>query len=397
MSRFVLITPDASFDERLRASVVGTFPESIRTFLTEILPADPAQLFSVLNAQPEVLVLGPGLSIDDALHLTTLFDVQFPEVSVVFVGDLEPDVVVQAMRAGIRDVLSPSADPDQMRLVIDRACQAYAARKRTFAAVPSTPQEKGLVIGVFSPKGGVGKTTVATNLALGLGALAPMSVVLVDLDLQFGDVASGLYLTPEHTVLDAVSASASLDPLVLKAYLTVHPAGIYALCAPSNPADADLVAPDQVRHLLEQLASVFQYVVVDTAPGLPELGLTAMEACTDVVWVTGMDVPSVRGLRSGLDVLGKLDILPASRHVVLNCADAKTGLSVADIEATIGAPVDVSVPRSKAVAFSTNRGVPVIHGARNDRASKSLRKLIERFDPAWRAASQRKAHRRVSV
>jgi pilus assembly protein CpaE len=252
------------------------------------------------------------------------------------------------------------------------------------------------VIGVFSPKGGVGKTTIATNLAVGLGKVSPMSVVLVDLDLQFGDVASGLYLNPEHTITDAVSPAASQDTLVLKAFLTVHPSSIYALCAPDNPVEADHIAPEQITRLLEQLADEFQYVVVDTAPGLPEIGLAAMEACTDVVWVSAMDIPSVRGLRSGLDILRQLDLLPEGRHVVLNMADAKCGLSVQDIESTIGAPVDISVPRSRAVAFSTNRGVPVLQESKRDPAVKGLNQLVNRFSPTGQAG-QRKSHRRVVV
>jgi pilus assembly protein CpaE len=224
-----------------------------------------------------------------------------------------------------------------------------------------------------------------------------MSVVIVDLDLQFGDVASGLYLNPEHTVTDAVSPAASQDSLVLKAFLTVHPAGIYALCAPPNPVDADHITPDQITRLLEQLAQEFQYVVLDTAPGMPEIGLAAMEQCTDVVWVSAMDIPSLRGLRGGLEVLRQLDIMPESRHVVLNMADAKTGLNVQDVESTIGAPVDVSVPRSRAVALSTNRGIPVLQESKKDPAVKSLRQLVERFNPAWRTQTQRKLHRRVVI
>jgi pilus assembly protein CpaE len=260
-----------------------------------------------------------------------------------------------------------------------------------------TETNKGLVIGVFSPKGGVGKTTIATNIAIGLGKIAPMSVVIVDLDLQFGDVASGLYLDPQHTVTDAVSPAASQDSLVLKAFLTVHPGSIYALCAPPTPVDADEITPEQVSRLLEQRSEQFQYVVVDTAPGLPEIGLAAMEQCTDVVWVSGMDIPSVRGLRSGLDVLRQLDILPETRHVVLNMADSKLGLTVQDLESTIGAPVDVSIPRSRAVALSTNRGIPVLQESAKDPATKGLNQLVERFNPVWRAKSQRKLHRRVVV
>ncbi|WP_035782107.1 AAA family ATPase, partial [Arthrobacter sp. H14] len=369
----------------------------VRTFLTATVPADPQELFAALTHHPEVLILGPGISVEEALRLATVFDVQFPEISIILAGDYSPELIVHAMRAGIRDVLSPTADADQIMVVLERACQAFATRQRTYHPVPEEPHNKGLVIGVFSPKGGVGKTTVATNIAVGLGKIAPMGVVIVDLDLQFGDVASGLFLKPEHTVIDAVSPSAAKDTLVLKAFLTVHPAGIYALCAPKNPAEADDISSEQITRLLEQLAAEFAYVIVDTAPGLPELGLAAMERCTDVVWVSGMDIPSVRGLRSGLDILKNLNILPGNRHVVLNMADSKAGLSIQDVESTIGAPVDVSIPRSKVVAYSTNRGIPVLQEARRDRAVKGLKNLIERFDPAWRAKAQRKLHRRVVV
>lgn len=396
MSRFVLISPNTDFDARLRRAVGGGLTGGVRTFAA-VDPANPGELFAKLDQErPEVLIIGPDVPAEDALRLATVFDVQLPELSVILVGETDPDVVLLAMRAGIRDILSPASDPAQIRVLLERACQSYASRNRT-AAIQNPDALRGLVIGVFSPKGGVGKTTIATNIAIGLGKVAPMSVVVVDLDLQFGDIASGLYLNPEHTVTDAVSASASQDSLVLKAFLTVHPSSIYALCAPRTPVEADSITPQQVSRLIAQLAEQFQYVVIDTAPGLPEVGLAALEQCTDVVWVSAMDVPSIRGLRSGLDILRRLDLLPETRHVVLNMADAKSGLSVQDVEATIGAPVDVSIPRSKAVAYSTNRGIPVLQDARRDPAVKGLRQLVARFDPAWRAKAQKKLHRRVVV
>ncbi|KQR82929.1 pilus assembly protein CpaE [Arthrobacter sp. Leaf337] len=398
MSRFTLITPDADFDGRLRQAVAGGLQGGVQTFFTSLLPADPNDLFAALNQElPEVLILGPDVPVDEALRFATVMNVRFPELSVILAAEPDPDFILQAMRAGIRDILSPGSDPAQIRVLLERANQSFASRYRVQAVPPMTESNKGLVIGVFSPKGGVGKTTIATNIAIGLGKIAPMSVVIVDLDLQFGDVASGLYLDPQHTVTDAVSPAASQDSLVLKAFLTVHPGGIYAVCAPPTPVDADEITPEQVSRLLEQLSEQFQYVVVDTAPGLPEIGLAAMEQCTDVVWVSGMDIPSVRGLRSGLDVLRQLEILPETRHVVLNMADSKLGLTVQDLESTIGAPVDVSIPRSRAVALSTNRGIPVLQESAKDPATKSLNQLVDRFNPAWRAKSQRKLHRRVVV
>jgi pilus assembly protein CpaE len=265
------------------------------------------------------------------------------------------------------------------------------------AAAPESGQERGRVIAVMSPKGGVGKTTVATNLAIGLGKVAPMGVVIVDLDLQFGDVASGLLLEPEHSISDAVHGAAAQDSMVLKAYLTVHPAGIYALCAPRTPAESDYITAEHVGRLINQLASEFKYVVVDTAPGLGEHCLATLEQATDGVWVCGMDVPSIRGLHKCFAVLRELQLLPQGRHTVLNFADRKSGISVQDVEATIGVPVDAVIPRSRTLPFSTNRGVPVLQSNTRESAFKGLKKLVDRFDPQWVAAGQHKLHRRVVV
>ena len=397
MSRFVLITPSADFDQRLRQAVAGGLPGSVQTFFTNILPVDPAELFGAINQEPmEVLILGPEVPVEEALRLATVLTVQLPELSVLLVSEPDPDFILQAMRSGIRDIMRPTVDVAEIRVTLERACQSFATRHRTMEPQQSGAP-RGTVIGVFSPKGGVGKTTIATNIAVGLGKIAPMSVVIVDLDLQFGDVASALYLNPEHTVTDAVSPTASQDSLVLKAFLTVHPASIYAVCAPKNPVEADGITPEQVGRLLEQLAEQFRYVIVDTAPGLPEIGLAALEHCTDAVWVTGMDVPGVRGLRSGLDILRRLNLLPEARHVVINMADSKVGLSVQDVESTVGAPVDVSIPRSKAVALSTNRGIPVLQESTKDPAVKGFNQLVQRFNPEWRNTTQRKLHRRVVV
>jgi pilus assembly protein CpaE len=109
-----------------------------------------------------------------------------------------------------------------------------------------------------------------------------------------------------------------------------------------------------------------------------------------------MDVPSIRGLRTGFQILSELDLLPDNRHVVLNMADRRTGLTVQDVEATIGAPVDVVLPRSRAVPFSTNKGVPLLQDGSRDAAAKGLRQLVDRFKPNWEGP-RKKLHRRAVV
>jgi pilus assembly protein CpaE len=236
------------------------------------------------------------------------------------------------------------------------------------------------VISVVSPKGGVGKTTVAVNLAVGLARSAPKATVLVDLDIQFGDVASGLNLDPEYFLPSAVHEPAISDTMVLKTFLTLHETGLYVICAPESPVEADGITADQVRQLLRTLAAEFRYVVVDTAPGLAEHTLAAMDETTDLVMLSSMDVPGLRGLRKEIDTLRDLGLLQERRHqVLINFANPSAGLSAADIEVTIGAPVDLVLPRSKAAPASVNLGVPLLQSGTRDPMTKKLRALVEHF------------------
>jgi len=218
--------------------------------------------------------------------------------------------------------------------------------------------------------------------------------VLVDLDAQFGDVASALRLEPEHSLADAVGAAATLDSMVLKTFLSVHHSSIYALCAPADPAEADRISGEDVGRLLAQLAREFRYVVVDTAPGLGEHALAALEAATETVLICTMDVPSVRGLREEIDVIERLSLGSGRRSVAVNLADRGTGLSIRDIEATIRRPVDVVIPRSRDVAYATNRGVPLLQEKTRSKAAKALRKLAGRFDPST-ALPMKGSHKRA--
>lgn len=395
MSRFVLITPDPGFERRARQAASGLHG-TFHAIAADHLPPGPDDLLKVLSGDPvEVILLGPGLQLEDAIGLASLFDLQYPEISVVLVTQSNEGVALPAMRAGIRDLLQPDADVATIRSLLERASLAAAGRRRGLGNSVEGQPGHGRIISVMSPKGGVGKTTVTTNLAVGLGKEAPMKVVVVDLDLQFGDVASGLMLEPEKTLADAVVGAAVQDSVVLKSYLALHPSGIYALCAPTLPTEAEKISGEQVGRLLSQLSNEFQYVVVDTAPGIGEHVLATLELATDAVWVCGMDIPSIRGLRNGLGVLAELELVPERRHVVLNLADRRTGLTLQDIEATIGCPVDIILPRSRAVPFSTNKGVPLLQDGTRDPVTKGLRQFVERFSPGWESRPHKKSHRRA--
>jgi pilus assembly protein CpaE len=397
MSRYVLITSDPGFERRVRQAASGLHG-TFHAFVADNLPPGPDDLLKVLSGDPvEVILLGPGLPLEDSIRLASLIDLQYPEISVVLVTDSELEVALPAMRAGVRDLLQPGSDVDTIRNLLERASLAAAGRRRGLGNSVEGQPRSGRIIAVMSPKGGVGKTTVATNLAVGLGKEAPTGVVLVDLDLQFGDVASGLMLEPERTLADAVVGAAVQDSVVLKSYLTLHPSGIYVLCAPLRPTDADQITGEQLGRLLSQLSNEFQYVVVDSAPGLGEDVLTTLELATDAVWICGMDIPSIRGLRAGFSVLNEADLVPENRHVVLNFADRRTGLTLQDVEAAIGCPVDVVLPQSRAVPFSTNKGIPLLQAGTRDPVTKGLRQLVERFSAGGEPGPDKKLSRRAVV
>jgi len=138
---------------------------------------------------------------------------------------------------------------------------------------------------------------------------------------------------------------------------------------------------EQIGRLIDTLSREFRYVVVDTAPGLSDHTLVALERATDMVLVSSMDVPGVRGMRKELDVLTELDLVPAGRHLVLNMADAAGALSMSDVVTTIGTPLDVVLPRSTAVPLSTNTGVPLLESGARDAVGKGLQTLLGRLLP----------------
>jgi pilus assembly protein CpaE len=396
MSRVVL----AAADEELQARVLAAADGDVHVLPAGRLPGDPSRLFEQLvdGELPDVLVVGPAAAPAEALSLAARLDVQCPGISMVLITGPTPELWQAAMRSGIRDLLPPDADVADLQAAIERAGAAATGRRRVLRPVEETARYTGRVITVASPKGGVGKTTVSTNLAIGLTAAAPQSTVLVDLDVQFGDVASALGLVPEYTLPDAVHGPASQDTMVLKTFLTQHPSGLYAVCGAESPAAGDTVSAGDVTHLLASLAREFRYVVVDTAPGLSEQTLAALDRATDVVMLSSMDVPGVRGLRKELDVLRQLCMIPAGRHVVMNFADPKGGLSVRDVETTIGTGVDVVLPRSSAVPLSTNQGVPLLQSGQRDPMTKELRRLVSRFaaTPIVAHSRYRAKHRAAS-
>jgi pilus assembly protein CpaE len=392
----LLVTPDGDFEAQVKRAFDGDL-HATRHWDDRIPRLEPdSAVRQMVQSGPEVVVLGPGLAPPVAIALAESFDLLHPEVCVVIVSKPSTRLWERALRAGVREIIPTGADDEQVHDALTRAGSA-AARKRASTGAITKQEEapRGRVIAVLSPKGGAGKTTVATNLASRLALSAPGRVAIVDVDLQFGDVASALGLGPQATVADAARLGSQLDSTALKVFLEPHSSGLYALVGPHFPAEADEVTADVVGQIIDLLAAEFDYVVLDTAAGLDEYALAAAERADDLVLVCVTDVPSVRGLRKALDAIDLLGMTKARRHLVLNRSDDKVGLSAGDIEATLGVAIEASVPTSRSIQIAVNQGMPVVQSDPKSPAGKAMANLASHFveAPAASAAAPERGHR----
>jgi pilus assembly protein CpaE len=397
MSAF-LLTPDDLHEERVR-SALGPSVE-VRRIDSVVLGEDPRYAVPMIlehYGDTDVVFIGPKIDVQYALDYAYEFDLQRPDVSVIVFAPTSADVLREALHAGVRDVVDPVAGDDRILDAYKRATEATSRARSHVSSEDRAAEPGGRVIAVVSPKGGTGKTTVATNLAVGLANAASGQVAIVDLDLQFGDVATALQLMPEHSIADAAKTVSNLDTMSLKVLLTHHPVDLYALCAPDSPAEGERITAAQTTSILALLQREFRYVVIDTAAGLGEQTLAALEAATDLVLICAMDVPAVRSFRKTLVTLDEIGMTTALRHVVLTRADSRVGLNVDDIERTIGRAIDVGIPSTRAVPVSINQGTPILQSdQRRSPAYQALAQLTSRFtgQPAKNAAEPRLWRRR---
>ena len=377
MSRVALISSSAVFEERLVEGLAlvdaDVDLEVERLWSDEYLRIDPTKVVDdVVRRGAVVAWIGPGMEPDRVLELADTFDRARPDICVVLAAEPSAEILERALRAGVRDVIDPHGPVELVAEATLRAVRA-AERRHAVAAGGGPVTAAHRIITMVSPKGGSGKTTIASNLGVELSMRLPGQVAIADLDLQFGDVASALQLTPEHTVADVARAPADVDSTMLKVFLTAHPSGLFALCAPSTPAEADDVSLDDATGAVRGLAEQFAVTLVDTAGGLGEHTLAAMEIATDLVFVSTMDVGCVRSLRKAIDAIDQLGMRSQRRWFVLNRGDAKVGLDAADVEAAVGLAADATIASSRLVPLSMNQGSPIVESEPRSPVAKQLK------------------------
>lgn len=333
---------------------------------------DVERLLADLPAEPLVL-FGPGTEAGMALDFAARQRLARPALGVLLLREqIDVETLGQALRAGIRDVVNA-----RDIAAVQAACARSMDVTRQLLGAVGTGQHpaEARVVTVFSAKGGCGKSTLATNLAVALAQDGRRRVCLIDLDLAFGDVGIMLQLAPERGIADAVNAKERIDATFVRALLTPYAPGIEVLLAPVGPTESERIGRDLVSQVLAALRTMVDFVVVDTPAHFTEGVLAALDVSDVQVLVATPEVPVLKNLRIAMDMLDLLGLTKDSRLVVLNRSDARVGLSGADIDRVLQTPTSAHIPSSRDVPVSINKGVPIVADKPTHPVSKAIREL----------------------
>lgn len=356
------------------------------------------------GAVPVVVVLGP--SCDNAHDMATVerLIVGNPALGVILVAEqMSAPTLQHAMRLGIKDVIALGNEAVELTDAVRRVALGldYSSNRPTvppvhMGATPEAPhapvagggsRARGKVITVFSTKGGAGKSVLATSLGVTLAQRLPGPVCLVDADLQFGDVAVMLKLTPQHTIVDAVQSIDRIDSTYLEQLLMTHePSGLRVLAAPLEPAFADQIGAAEMVSIIDMLRSFCSAIVVDTPAYFNDVVLGLVEASDEILLVAGMDIPNIKNVKIGLQTLRLLGTPMEKIRLVLNRANSKVKLDVGEVERTLQISADALIPSDIVVPQAVNKGVPVVMHAPRSGVAKSIVQLAELVAPATEAS-----------
>jgi pilus assembly protein CpaE len=326
------------------------------------------------TSDEHAVVLGPGVDLEAASSLADNLRVTRPAVSVILIRRrVDTSVLAEALRSGMREVVE-ERDLTGLGEAIKRAHQVYRA---VTGPVARSDEPAGRLFTVFSPKGGVGKTTIAANLAVALAARGDARVCLVDLDLGFGDIAITLQLFPARTIADAVALESDIDFSTLEPLLTPHRRGFSTLVAPVQPDAKDSIPATLIARILSILKSNFDYVIVDTSPAFDEHVLQAFDETDELLLVTTLDVPTLKNVKIACETLDLLNFPKPRRHLVLNRADDKVGLSPEKVETTLDMKIVQAIPTSAEVANATNAGEPITASQPRHAVSQAFKRLAD--------------------
>jgi pilus assembly protein CpaE len=363
----VFVALEDSVDAR---SVRDAFPDDLPIHVVSLEDAGERSEAKLQEAA-DLVVVGCTEAREQALELVTWAAQQRDDRPIVVLYGGSPNGFLdEAFEAGADDLIALTQSPEELAFAIEKAL----ARRRGNGSSSRT----GAMVTVLGPKGGTGKTLTACNAAVAL-ALGGASPVLVDLDLQFGDVGLALGLRPQKTIYDLAVSGGSLDGEKVDGFLVEHSSGARALLAPMRPDQAAAVSVPFLRELFEILRGRYDVVVVDTPPAFTPEVIAAVDSSSELCVVGMLDALSLKDTKIGLETLGAMGYPSDQVTLVLNRADTNVGISTADVERVLGRRPDVLVPSDRGIPRAITDGQPIVLAEPRSVAAKAFTSLALRY------------------
>lgn len=378
----ILVSVDESVDAELVHTMLAIEPEVQIVGLCEGLGD---RWDSLAEEAGELLVVACDGYSDNVLRYIGAVTKRKPDRPVIVLSSGPANGFVRRVfQAGADDMITlPEAGAQNANGALAEeivfTLQKAVARKRS--SVTEAAITRGAMICVLGPKGGIGKTLTSTNLAVAL-AQDGHTTAIVDLDLQFGDVALALGITPGKTAYDLAVSSGTLDAEKLDAYLAWHDSGVRVLVAPTRPDQAAAVTVDFLRDVYGVLRSAFDFVVVDTPPGFTPEVIASIDSSSSVCMVGMLDSLSLKNTKLGLETLALMGYGDERVKLVLNRADSRVGITHDDVVQIVGRKPDVLVPSHRDIARFVNEGRPIVVAGKRSEAARSFAALAGLYSAA---------------
>jgi pilus assembly protein CpaE len=374
------ITAAVAHDETAPIRLIGEhIPDDAGIEVAEVFSTFELNADAILRLDVDVMLVACREGSNAALDLLQLWNTVRSRTPVVIMSHgVDHEFVQAAFGAGADDflVLHPGPYiPEQVSRDVEFAIRKAVTRNRTSN---DRGQEEGQLIAVLGSKGGVGKTVASSNLGAAL-ATRGKRTVLIDLDLQFGDVALALGLAPETTLFDLAVSGGSLDADKLDDFMLRHPSGLRVLAAPARPDQAVSVTAQMLSTVYSLLRQEYDFVVVDTPPAFTSEVIATVDVASWICMVAMFDALSLKNTRLGLDTLELMGHPAEQVRVVLNRAGTNVGISDSDAVQILGRTPDVMVPSDREIPISINDGVPITLSGSKSTAAMAINSLADMF------------------
>jgi pilus assembly protein CpaE len=301
-----------------------------------------------------------------------------PGCSVILISEqINVEIYQQAIRAGVKNVMQWPVPQKELIENIKLAANLEKMRNSTAGPGANNMSWGSKVITVFGTKGGIGKTTLAVNLAVKLSE-NKKKVALIDLDLQFGDVNVFLDMEPKDTLSELVQDNNSFDIDTIKNYMVLHSSGTNVLCSPKSPEYAETITPSHIERIINTIRPYYDYIIIDTPPVFNECTLTAIEVSSKVMFVIALDISTLRNAKISMNVLESLQQIEKVNLIVNR--EVESIITVNDAEKIMGVKILARIPADwKTATAALNKGVPFVSGYPNAKLSNVVSELARKL------------------